>query len=512
LRLPPGALCTNYQPPGPVAAAFIADVEHELVGIMGPFGSGKTSACPIKAMHITRLQPRSKHDQVIRSKGYVIRDTYRNLEDKTLPSWLAVFPDCHDWPLTGPKGGPRTQVIKWDEPRPWGLQRFEMIVEFRAIGDDNYEDFAKGLLATWIWLNEADTINEGAVDPLLGRLGRFPLPHDVADDATPGFGCVMCDFNAPLSTNWTWRRLVLRRMLSGGESQAFCYVQPSGLDPAAENPTLRKLKPDYYVKLAANMEEWERKRFIENKPGYARTGHPIYTEFDTDRHVLKANRPADRRSVILWGVDGGLNFAAVPGQRLWTGQLHVMPSLVTPDGAVTDASAAGARVRGEMSGRYAGCAGVAMLDPSTFARNANVPDQTPWAYLFQEAAGIPCVPAPTNAIERRHRAVRHFLNGSHGGESLMLIDPDGNDTLLEGYIAGYRVRKFKSGEDVRYADQPDKNRFSHVHDAKQYLCQLAGGDPSTVELAIQYQAELLQTQRDARLGAIGGGGPAVIHD
>jgi len=496
-----------------VAAAFIADVEHELVGIMGPFGSGKTSACPIKAMHITRLQPRDKHDGVIRSKVYTIRDTYRNLEDKTLPSWLAVFPDCPDWPLTGPKGGPRTHVVKWDEPRPWGLQRFEMIAEFRAIGDDNYEDFSKGLLATVIWLNEADTINEGAVDPLLGRLGRFPLPHNVDDNAKAGFGCVMADFNAPLVSNWTWRRLVLKRMLSGGDSLGYCYVQPSGLDPAAENPTLRKLKPDYYIKLAGNMEEWERKRFIENKPGYARTGHPIYHEFDSGRHVLKTNRPADRRSVILWGVDAGLNFAAVPGQRLHTGQLHVLPSIVTPDGMVTDATAAGGRVRAEMSGVYAGAAGVAMLDPSAFARSATSPGQIPWALLFQEAAGIPCMPAPTNAIERRHRAVRHFLNGWHGGAPLMLIDPEGNDTLIEGYIAGYRVRKFRAGEDVRYADQPEKNRFSHVHDAKQYLCQLAGGDASTVELAIQYQAELLQQQRDLKLGAAGGGyRPAVIHD
>lgn len=88
------ALITDYRPPGPIAEQFILDTKHELIGIMGPFGSGKTSACPIKGHYLTQLQVPMLSDGARRSKGYVIRDTYRNLWDKTIPSWKDVFPDC----------------------------------------------------------------------------------------------------------------------------------------------------------------------------------------------------------------------------------------------------------------------------------------------------------------------------------------------------------------------------------------------------------------------------------
>lgn len=512
------ALSRNYVPPGPVARAFIEDTTTRLVGIMGPNGSGKTSSCPIKAQVITRLQPRNKHDGVIRSQGYVIRRTYPDLWGKTIPQWKKVFPDCKDWPFSGQVNRPARQVVRWREPWRGRMQDFEMIVNFVAIGDANLEDFARGLLATWIWLNEADTMPDDSPDFLLGRLGRFPEADQVADGERQGPGCVMCDFNAPNTTNWTYTRIVMGRLLSGRASNAKCYIQPSGLAPNAENPTLRKIQPDYYATMAADMEDWQRKRFIENKPGYARDGEPIYgDEFDYETFVLTqgARQPA-RGYPILIGVDGGLTAAAVLGQRDHRGQAVVLRSLVTERGKVTDANTFGQNLKGLLAGEFSGCPAVVMMDPANVQQKVSAGGLdatghvTTWAIEFTAGCGLPVIPAPTNKIGRRLRAVKNLLRGRVGAEPTLLINEFGNEDLVEGFVAGYRIDKLAAGKGEEYKGAPAKNHASHVHDALQYFAFLAGGDPDYVDMAILLQAEILQQQRSLKMG--GSGRPQVIHD
>jgi hypothetical protein len=45
--------------------------------------------------------------------------------------------------------------------------------------------------------------------------------------------------------------------------------------------------------------------------------------------------------------------------------------------------------------------------------------------------------------------------------------------LRKGFAGGYHYRRLKVAGDDRYQDQPNKNEFSHVHDALQYA--LSGG-------------------------------------
>ena len=47
------------------------------------------------------------------------------------------------------------------------------------------------------------------------------------------------------------------------------------------------------------------------------------------------------------------------------------------------------------------------------------------------------------------------------------------EQLIKGFEGGYQYKRMEvSGE--RYADKPDKNMFSHIHDALQYLMLGAG--------------------------------------
>ena len=46
-------------------------------------------------------------------------------------------------------------------------------------------------------------------------------------------------------------------------------------------------------------------------------------------------------------------------------------------------------------------------------------------------------------------------------------------SLIKGFEGGYQYKRMEvSGE--RYADKPDKNMYSHIHDALQYLMLGAG--------------------------------------
>ena len=46
--------------------------------------------------------------------------------------------------------------------------------------------------------------------------------------------------------------------------------------------------------------------------------------------------------------------------------------------------------------------------------------------------------------------------------------------LRKGFAGGYHYRRVKVTGDERYHDKPDKNAFSHPHDALQYLLSGAG--------------------------------------
>lgn len=496
------ALIFGYEPPGPVAAAFLQDTENSLVGIMGPYGSGKTSVIPVKGQLIARLQPPSKHDGVIRSKGYVIRQTYRQLWDKTIPSWKQVFPVTKDWPLEGAKNGPATHILRWREEVLRGVskyvQTYEMQVEFAALGDADIDEFTRGLLATWIWLNEADTISGDAVGPLFGRLGRYPPPHELPDNAEPGFGALMCDFNAPNTSNWTWEKFFVNP-----DPGTKVYVQPGGREPNAENPTLRKLRPRYYHELAEKMEDWQVARFIDNKVGYSRSGQPVYPTFSPDRHVSKEQLRPWRGRPILLGGDGGNDAAMVLGQGNWDGRAHVLQSIVTPDGHKTDAETIGERVREILAGEYPHWPAVGVLDPACFIVDNRMRDGLSWADYFMRASGVPCIPAPTNKIGPRLRAVRKLLDRTIGAAPALQIDGLRNSTLVEGFTAGYRVKKIRGGEDTKFAEDPEKNHFSHVHDAMQYFALLLGMQGEAVDEMIELQADRNRAIRgDSGRGAV----------
>ena len=101
---------------------------------------------------------------------------------------------------------------------------------------------------------------------------------------------------------------------------------------------------------------------------------------------------------------------------------------------------------------------------------AQTDESTPFQIL--RGAGIKAYPAPSNDVSLRIEAVNAPLTRLVEGKPGMLIDKSCKH-LIKGFAGGYQYKRLQvSGE--RYTEKPDKNDYSHVHDALQYLLLGAG--------------------------------------
>jgi hypothetical protein len=97
-------------------------------------------------------------------------------------------------------------------------------------------------------------------------------------------------------------------------------------------------------------------------------------------------------------------------------------------------------------------------------------------------------PAPTNDFVRRREAVAGLLSRmTMTARPALVVDP-ACLTLRKALGGGYCYRRLQVGGEARFKDVPDKNRFSHVADALQYLCVGEGEDRTAIHGATQRRA------------------------
>jgi hypothetical protein len=204
--------------------------------IKGPVGSGKTSGC-VKEIG-RRACEQAPHDGVRRTRGAVIRNTYRELKDTTRRTFEQWIPgDAGNWLE-------QDFTFKLDAPLRDGT-RVESEILFRSL--DRPEDIRKllSLELTFAYINELREIPKQAVDVLETRIGRYPRK---ADGGPTWFGW-WGDTNPWHSAHWGAK--LFRRGLEGYE----LYEQPDGLSEQAEN--IENLPDGYYQRLCIGKDsEW----------------------------------------------------------------------------------------------------------------------------------------------------------------------------------------------------------------------------------------------------------------
>jgi hypothetical protein len=110
-------------------------------------------------------------------------------------------------------------------------------------------------------------------------------------------------------------------------------------------------------------------------------------------------------------------------------------------------------------------------DPAGDIR-AQTDETTPFQIL--KAQGVPALPAATNDFIKRRESVAVPLSRLIDGEPGLIIHPNCKMTR-KGMAGGYNYKRLQVTGEERYRDVPDKNMYSHVCEAGQYL-MVGGGE------------------------------------
>lgn len=195
-------------------------------------------------------------------------------------------------------------------------------------------------------------------------------------------------------------------------------------------------------------------------------GKPVYGDYSGQLHVSAAPLRADPSLPLLLGWDFGLTPACVVAQ-ITADRLNILREYIGAGGTEKFASA----VRTDLMLNYSTILQREdgehnFVDPAGFQK-AQTDERT--CVSFLTAAGFRNIKPGPVLFTERIRAVEHFLLRIQGGHAALQLDPTKTPVLTEGFGGGYQY-----GEKALNADQgdlrPNKNRFSHPHDALQYLC------------------------------------------
>lgn len=444
---------------GPVAAAYLVD-RSSASCIMGPIGSGKTSVSLIKCLYAAAQQ--EPNDKGIRySKFAVIRDTYRNLSKTTIPSWTNWVPRELGEFKGGGSGEPATHHIRFKLENDNTI--VDLLMEFIAVGEHNIEDVMRGWEGSGAYLNEADRLPEDVFKFVRGRVGRYPsLPKHNVKCSWRG---VWADMNAPDEDNYMAKLFIYDR------PQGFAFFeQPGGLNPNAEN--IKNLPDRYYEDQMAGQTDYYIRRMIHNKLGYSRDGKPVYEEFNDSIHVAAQPLKPIPGLPIDIGFDGGLTPAAVIGQQLSTGHWNILAEIIA-DGIGAHRFAE--LVKRVLSTDFRGfLVRSATCDPACMSASSQAENERSWRDIMALITGLKILPAQSNAITPRLDTVKMVLSRLIDGRPGFSLSPRCM-TLRRGFNSGYRFRRQANlNANVIIGDSPEKNEYSHPHDALQYLLMGAG--------------------------------------
>ena len=472
----------DYKPQGQVLKDFMKD-DSFFRGIRGPVGSGKSVACCIEIMRRALMQ-KPNREGVRKSRWAVIRNTNPQLKTTTIKTWIDWIPET-EW-----------GYFYWSVPFTHRIQKKGIDIEVIFLALDRPEDVKKllSLELTGVWINEAREIPKSIVDACTMRVGRFPSIRD----GGPSWYGVICDTNAPEEDHW-WAVMAgdvdipdyipqeEALMLQKPDDWAF-YSQPPGMlecknkqgqlleyanNPKAENA--QHLTPKYYSKIIKGKTKSWIDVYVLNKLGTIEEGKLVYPNYNDAVHKAKEPIPKSKDLEVFIGVDFGLTPAAIFGQRTARNRWFLIHELVCTDMGIKKFSEL---LKSEIATLFPQASQKITIigDPAGDFR-AQTDETTP--FQIMRASGLQARPAPTNDVVTRTEAVNSVLNRMIDGKSGILIDP-ACKTLLRGFDGGYCYRRINVVGD-KYDEKPDKNKYSHIHDALQYMFLGAGEGKSLLK-------------------------------
>jgi len=447
--------------PGATGDKFLNDTSF-LKLICGPVGGGKST---VALMDLLRRAIRQKAvGGERRTKFIVLRNTAAQLKATVKPlidSW------CVDIPMKlggAPMGAWRISEGTFD-------MRFRLEdnttvrSELVMIAVDTPDDVRRLLSVecSAAWIEECREIDSEVFQGLQGRVARFPSRAAGGVDYP---GVIMSTNPPPLGTFW-------HEFMTEPPENAEVFMQPPAMlpdgswNPEAEN--VENLAPDYYENLVAGARPGWISVYVQNQYGAGDFGNPVFKgSYKSDFHVSKEPLHPISQSLnqLIVGMDNGLQAAAVIGQQDARGRVNVLAECYVPEAETMGVESFLDRLltplllsRFPMFRRDNI---LFVVDPACFQR-AQVSEDT--IALAIQRRGYKVLRASSNDPEKRIGAVESLLVRQIDGKAGFLIDPSCK-YLSNALEWGYRYKKTLSGQGTL---TPEKNHFSHLSDAAQYL-------------------------------------------
>lgn len=468
-----------YEPDGVVLTDFFWNRDF-FCCVQGPIGSGTSTASCMKIWALACDQE-ADYDRVRRTRWIITRDTYKELRETTVKTWLDWFPEDKWGPFI--RSEPMVHHLKRDHPSGDGT-KVDCEVIFIAIPDAEIaEKVCASYEITGFFKNEGQFSEKGIIDELLSRTGRYPSMRN--GPGATWFGGWM-DMNAPVEGHWVpYMRGDIPLPPEMNEDERIAYdkpdnwtflVQPPGLlekivdgrpsyspNPAAENQ--KWLLESYMDKIKGKNRTWIDRRVL-NKVGLYMDGKAVYPSFTEADHVHPDDVLPNPNISLIVGLDFGRDPAAAFMQCVngcWT----LLSELI---GDNESAQLFAPRVKRHLSQKYPGMKAEFWGDPR--GGDGTQATETTAFEVFQKN-GMRVIPATTdNNPELRRSAFDGVLERRNGFKV-------NNSCIVakRGLAGGYHFRKIKGT--ALYAPRPVKNQYSHIVEAIENAI-LGGGEGEAV--------------------------------
>ena len=433
----------DYTPPATLER-FMLDDKSLVRVVVGPIGSGKSMACVLELLRRARQQ--SPDENGVRNTRFaIIRNTLQQLRTTVLVDIKQYL-------------GPMVSYFVTDSTvrLRFGLPDGTTVVSDWLLIPLDTADDQKRLLSmqlTGAWINELREVTSEIIDPLIGRLGRFPSKMM----GGPSWFGLICDTN-PWDTDSPYHQLCV---LAPNHNWSL-FHQPSGIGPQAEN--VENLPPNYYENLAGRGEEWSAVH-IESQWGTSNAGQAVFRRsFHAPTHVRDLKPIVNPQRPLMIGMDFGRTPCALICQVDSFGRLIIYEEICTEDMGLIQMVEE--RLKPVLFAEpYVGKRSFIVADPAG-NQKSQVTEETPFDALRQ--MGFTAYPASSNSIEPRLLAVEKLLRGTSMGEPTIQISRTGCPTLIQAMGNKYRYRKKRDGQ---LEDRPEKlHPWSDICDAAQYAC------------------------------------------
>lgn len=427
--------------------------------VMGPYGSGKTTMCLHDIVKRSCEMPAWSNGRR-RSRFAAVRNTSGELYSTTLKSWLMWFGDLGDITKR------QKPLLTYEHIFNDGDGLVELELMFIALDREDDVRKIKSFEITGAYINELSEVPQAALVHLKGRVNhRYPSKSFCDSNYWSG---IIADTNPPDTDHW-----IHEEFYQNPCSDYKLFRQPPGLlktesgeylyNPNCDN--FEHLDRTYYTRMANGQKADFIKVFCLGEFGTVSLGKTVYPEYNHDLHSVE-NLDLIEGLPIHLGWDFGLTPACIVCQVSARGILHVIKEFCSEGMGIR--TFAKNIVLPSLAKDFRGFKiEISSADPSGLTGDQIAEEMSCIGEL--NTLGIPTQGAESNIIETRLNSVRFFLTSMIDGKPAFIISRKGCPTLVKGFQKGYVYKRLRVVGEEKYEEKPNKNKYSHPHDALQYI-------------------------------------------